>query len=124
MLDNDSVPQNDLLLGTVQVQQPGGIEAIDSIPASFFAADWIPNPVRSAASLRYGLPSAADVRLTIFSVDGRQIRVLVNGLKPAGYHCAMWDGRDDIRRSCAPGVYFCRADVGPLRRSYKLTVAR
>jgi DNA-binding beta-propeller fold protein YncE len=124
MLGNDSVPQNDLLTGTVTVQRPGGVEETVSIPATFFIADWAPNPIRSAASLSYGLPEAAEVRLSIYSVDGRQVRVLVNGTRPAGYHRAQWDGRDDAGRMCVPGVYFCRADVGPLRRSYKLTVTR
>jgi len=124
MLADDSLPQNDLLRSTVQVQRPGGVEAIDSMPTSFFVTDWSPNPTRTAASLRYGLPRAAEVRVSIFSVDGRQVRTLVNGLEPAGYRCVRWDGRDAAGCACAPAVYFCRADVGPLRKSHKLTVTR
>jgi DNA-binding beta-propeller fold protein YncE len=122
MLADDSVPQNDLLRGTVTVQRTGGVEETVAIPATFFIAEWTPNPVRSAARLSYGLSRAAEVRLSIYSVDGRQTRVLVDGARPAGYYWAYWDSRDDAGRICVPGVYFCRAEVGPLQKSHKLTV--
>ena len=69
-----------------------------------------PNPARGAAMLTFALPAPGDVRLSIFGVDGRLVRALVDGELPAGVHREVWDGRTDGGRTVAPGIYFCRLE--------------
>ena len=51
------------------------------------------------------------VSLRVYDVSGRLVRTLVDGEKGAGYHTAVWDGRDDAGTEVASGVYFCRMEA-------------
>jgi hypothetical protein len=52
------------------------------------------------------------VELAIFGLDGRRVRDLASGPRPAGAYHADWDGRDDAGRGVAAGLYLARLD-GP-----------
>jgi len=83
-----------------------------------------PNPFRPAATIRYALPVASDVRLAIHDASGARMRTLVAGREGAGEHGASWDGRDEAGAPAAPGVYFLRIRAGGIERSEKLVLAR
>ena len=68
-----------------------------------------PNPLRREARLDFELPHAANVRLDVFDVSGRQVRALVDGEGYApGTHHIVWDGNDAQGRPVANGVYTIR----------------
>ncbi|MEO0081689.1 MAG: hypothetical protein ABIL25_05265 [candidate division WOR-3 bacterium] len=48
------------------------------------------------------------VVLQIFSTDGRMVRSMVAGSRPARNDLFVWDGRDQENRMVCPGTYFCR----------------
>ncbi|QXD13891.1 CHRD domain-containing protein [Rhodocaloribacter litoris] len=65
-----------------------------------------PNPFNPATTLHYGLPEEGPVTLVVYNLLGEQVAVLLDRTwKPAGYHTAHWDGRDDAGRPVASGVY-------------------
>ena len=70
-----------------------------------------PNPLRSEASIGFGLAYAAHVTLAVFDPSGRRVRTIFEGFLDPGKHSAQWDGRDDQSRSVANGLYFYRLDV-------------
>jgi hypothetical protein len=57
-------------------------------------------------------------------VAGRLVRVLVDGVRPAGRYVELWDGRDADGRAVASGVYFYRLDAGAYSRTLKMVLAR
>lgn len=67
-----------------------------------------PHPVRGTAQVRFELASAGPVALDLHGLDGRRVRRLANGPRPAGLHSLHWDGRGEDGRKVAPGVYFAR----------------
>ena len=69
-----------------------------------------PNPFRSSTELGFSIPRAEHVRLAVFDVAGRIVRVLVDRELPAGRHEVTWDGKDDGGRSLANGTYFYKLD--------------
>jgi len=71
-----------------------------------------PNPFNSATVIRFLLPTAADVQLSIFNLAGQQVATLVEGVREAGAYTVRWDGRDDDGRALASGVYLYRLRVG------------
>jgi flagellar hook assembly protein FlgD len=72
-----------------------------------------PNPFNPSTTLRFALPLAGGVRLSIYDIGGRLVRDLVSGLYPAGTHTAVWDGRDAAGRSLASGSsYVARMEAG------------
>lgn len=50
-----------------------------------------PNPFRASATLEYTLQEAADVRLAVYDVLGREVAVLADGLQPAGVEQVTFD---------------------------------
>ncbi|RME25571.1 MAG: T9SS C-terminal target domain-containing protein [Candidatus Zixiibacteriota bacterium] len=70
-----------------------------------------PNPFNPTTSIRFSLPRAGDVRLTVFNVLGRKIVSLVAGRYPAGHYTVTWDGTDQNGRPVASGLYLYRIET-------------
>lgn len=45
-----------------------------------------PNPVKSTSTIRFDLPSAQKVKLTLVDISGREVKVLMNKLAESGTH--------------------------------------
>jgi hypothetical protein len=75
-------------------------------------AQWVagiaPNPTMSRCRIRFALPENTPVVLAIFDVGGRRVRVLENGVLPAGPHEVEWDGTTEDGVQAPSGTYFCR----------------
>jgi hypothetical protein len=65
-----------------------------------------PNPARGGTEFALWLPAAGPVSLVLHDAQGRQVRELLRGERPAGEHRARWDGRDDGGRVAPEGIYF------------------
>jgi len=83
-----------------------------------------PNPFNPWTALRYDLPEAGRVRLSLYNVSGQLIRTLVDGERPAGSYSVVWDGTDDAGRNVASGVYLCRMIAGEFGAVRKLVLVR
>jgi hypothetical protein len=70
-----------------------------------------PNPFRSAASIRWTAARVGSVRITVYDLGGRLVRVLESGERPAGAGETAWDGRDAHGRPVASGVYAVRVQT-------------
>lgn len=70
-----------------------------------------PNPSRDGASIRYALPRAADIRLTVYDLAGRLVRVLESGPQVVGEHATRWDGRDAAGAETSAGLYMVKLHV-------------
>ncbi len=83
-----------------------------------------PNPFREQTTLEYVLPEPASVRLAVYDVLGRQIRVLTDENQEAGRHTVAWDGRDESGKRMASGVYLARLVVDGTTKVRKMTFVR
>jgi hypothetical protein len=90
----------------------------------FMLLDNYPNPFNPATRIPYLLLDRMKIRITVYDLMGREVRVLAEGEKPAGQHEAVWDGTDKKGRVVANGVYICRLVVGQFALTKKLTLAR
>ncbi|MEM1055204.1 MAG: T9SS type A sorting domain-containing protein [Bacteroidota bacterium] len=95
------------------------VEDDNGFPREVRLASIAPNPVQSAAVLRWGVPQATAVDLRIYDLRGREVAVLAEGeAVQAGWHETTW--RPDL----ANGVYLVRLMVGAEVRTKKLLVVR
>ena len=83
-----------------------------------------PNPTAAAASLRLALPRPGVLRLAVYDVGGRRVRLLAEGALDAGVRTIEWDLRDDRGRHVNPGLYFVRLDDSGETRFRRLAVGR
>ncbi len=83
-----------------------------------------PNPFREKTRLTYTLPSQGDVKLEVFDVLGRRVRVLVEESRDTGTYHATWDGANDVGRRVASGVYLGRLSFKGKTLTQKLVVVK
>ncbi|NNE42596.1 MAG: T9SS type A sorting domain-containing protein [Gemmatimonadetes bacterium] len=81
-----------------------------------------PNPVRDLTQLRYFLPRAGRVDVSIHDVSGRKVRALYSGHQSAGSRAVWWDRRNDGGRAVGSGVYWVRLETEDGRRSQQIVV--
>ena len=108
--------------GTLNILGP--LDAEGSIPAVAWLGRATPNPARSGASFRFGLPRDARIDFALFDERGRRVRKLWSGVMTAGEHSLRWDGRDDAQRVMPSGLYFYRLRVEGRQFSGRLLVTR
>jgi len=87
------------------------LQVEDRIEGVSLSANY-PNPFNSNTTIRFALPTSADIKLSIFNLTGRHVATLVNGVRSAGTYTLRWDGRDDDGRELASGVYLYRLRTG------------
>lgn len=80
------------------------------IPKEFVLEQNYPNPFNPSTKITFGLPSSQQMKIAVYNLLGKQIRLLAEGSFPAGYHSIIWDARDDFGRQVGPGIYFCRME--------------
>ncbi len=84
-----------------------------------------PNPFNPTTSMSFYSPGGATpVSLRVYSVDGRLVRTLVDGVVSAGRHTAVWDGTDERGVSVASGVYFARLSAGDETQQKKMALLK
>ena len=93
-------------------------------PVQFSLSQNAPNPFNPITTLRFSVAEAGAVRLTIYDVNGREVRTLVEGALPAGHHEVVWDARDNIGRAVASGVYVYRLTSGESVATRRMTLIR
>ncbi len=67
-----------------------------------------PNPAIGPTRVAFDLPREARVSLGVYDLAGRRVRALAEGMRAAGRHEAIWDGRADGGHVALAGVYFVR----------------
>ncbi|MBN1559197.1 T9SS type A sorting domain-containing protein [candidate division KSB1 bacterium] len=75
---------------------------------SYTLAQNYPNPFNSQTEIEFQLSKAGHVKLSIYDVQGRVIKTLVEDHKIAGRYDIVWDGDNDIGVAVASGAYVMR----------------
>lgn len=57
------------------------------------------------------LPTAADVRVTVYNALGQKVRTLLDARRDAGVHTLSWCGQNDADVPVAGGIYLIRMEV-------------
>ena len=76
-----------------------------AMPQQYQLKQNYPNPFNPGTTIRYNLPRAADVRISIYNMSGRKVLTLVSGKQPAGEHSLYWDAS-----GTASGIYFIKLE--------------
>jgi hypothetical protein len=107
-----------------QVQGTGKIIVDSSLPdRPTLYPNW-PNPFNSETHIRYYLPRAAQVRLTILNQAGQLIHTLVDTEQETGFYQVSWDGSSDAGLDRGSGLFFLKLQTGDLVRVRKMLLVR
>ncbi len=87
-------------------------EVAKLLPEAFELAQNFPNPFNPSTAISFKLPRESEVRLEIVSLLGQRIVTLAEGKFVPGVHTVVWDGKDQLGKPVASGVYFYRLFAG------------
>ena len=97
--------------------------AIPVVPLTLYQN--APNPFNPTTTLRYYLPAACGVTLSIYDASGRLVATLVDRERQeSGQHAGIWPGLDSRGRAVPSGVYFSMLTAGKERLSKKMILLR
>ncbi len=83
-----------------------------------------PNPFSGATRIEVTLDEAGPVRIGVYDVSGRRVRVLDAGVRGPGTHGVSWDGRDAAGVEVTSGVYFYRIEGNVLVAPRRMLLVR
>jgi hypothetical protein len=97
---------------------------LPALPISYALEQNYPNPFNPTTTIKYDLPEAAKVTMTVYDIVGREVAKLVDGELDAGYHTAVFDGS-----RYASGIYFVRmtaqgSDAKPYVKTMKIVLIK
>jgi hypothetical protein len=84
-----------------------------------------PNPFNPKTTIEFAVPAGTEhVRLSIYSVNGRLVRTLIDEAVGAGQHVVVWDGADENGADLGSGIYFARLATGGENVFRKMTLLK
>jgi uncharacterized protein DUF4397/type IX secretion system substrate protein len=99
-------------LNMVEVYADGSVvgtasQPIGTLPSTYDLETNYPNPFNPSTMIRFSTPQTGTVRLAVYDLLGREVRVLVDGLVNAGDHEVRFDAKD-----LPSGTYLYRLETG------------
>lgn len=95
------------------------------IPSAFSLEQNYPNPFNPTTNIVFSLPKLAEVKLTIYTLLGQRVAVLVdNEKRAAGKHTVQWDGRDKTGNLVPSGVYIYKIESGDFSQARKMLLMK
>ena len=100
-----NVIEQQLVLASVPAKE-------QSLPTDFSLSQNYPNPFNAMTFFDYTIDKESHVVIKIISIDGKEIRTVVDANKPAGHYRVKWNGKDAAGRDVASGVYLIKMMTG------------
>jgi len=83
-----------------------------------------PNPFNPSTLINFSLPVPGDVKLRVYDINGQLVRTLVAGEMSAGRHSVSWNGRHELNRIVAAGMYIYKITVEDANGRHLFTQTR
>lgn len=105
------------------------IDAAGKMVTEFELLTAYPNPFNLSTTVPFRLYREANIRLAVYNMQGQVIKVLAEGVQPAGSHTVVWDGTDTAGNIVPSGVYMIRLDTTgrrgmPIQLSRKIALVK
>jgi hypothetical protein len=91
----------------------------EEIPSTYALYQNYPNPFNPTTNIKFSIPQASHVKLTIYDAVGREVETLVNNQLVAGTHTIEWSGKN-----IASGVYLYRIEANNFVKVNKMLLVK
>lgn len=91
----EDAPQEGIVEGELTFYTGSGISSVVDLEAEGFRLS-IPNshPISGSSIVKYSLPEPENVRISLFDMQGKEVKVMVKGMQAAGEHTFQLDATD------------------------------
>ncbi len=99
------------------IEVPGNVHSL---------AQNFPNPFNPSTALSFTLAgdSPEATNISIYDVQGKKVRTLINETLGAGPHRVIWNGKNDSGRMVSSGMYFYKIKSGDFSATKKMTLLK
>lgn len=104
---------------TVYVDFVSSVEPIPGVPTDYALEQNYPNPFNPVTIIRYALPQASEVTLTVYNLLGQKIEVLVNEYQSVGVYQVDFSGQ-----SLPSGIYIYYLTAGTYIETKKMVLLK
>jgi hypothetical protein len=91
----------------------------NEIPKAFELSQNYPNPFNPVTTISYAIPKAGNVKIVVTDVLGKEVAVLVDEDKPAGYYNLSFDGTN-----LPSGTYFYTIRAGDFKDTKRMILVK
>ena len=102
-----------------QFEYSKAIEVDFGVPKKFELSQNYPNPFNPTTTIRFNLPEAGNVKLTLFNILGQELQTLVNEFKESGVHTINFNASE-----LNSGMYIYKIEAGTFVQTRKMTLVK
>jgi tartrate-resistant acid phosphatase type 5 len=88
-------------------------------PQKFILEQNYPNPFNPTTTIKFTMPEAGNVRITLFNILGQEVKTLVNGFRESGVHTIDFNASD-----LNSGIYIYKIKSGSFVQTKKMTLLK
>jgi hypothetical protein len=96
----------------------------NTLPTVYALEQNYPNPFNPSTTMKYAVPNTSFVSIKVYSILGKEIAVLKEGIVSAGEYSLQWNGRTKGGEHAASGVYFVRMESGSFKLTQKIVLMK
>jgi len=122
--NQDAIADHIKSLSTDKIDVSTGVQTSRYQPAAYQLSQNYPNPFNPTTTIYYSLEKSENVNLTVYNMLGQKVRTLVDHKINSGKYSAEWDGKDDLGRQMASGVYFYAMQAGSFSKTMKMLMMK
>ena len=93
-------------------------------PNQFKVFNAYPNPFNPVTTLRYQLPEANMVTVTIYDMAGKEVKTLIHQQQTAGLHGIQWNGTNNLGNMVSAGIYLYQVQSGVYNQTNKMILLK
>ena len=95
-----------------------------NLPTRYSIHQNYPNPFNPTTTIPYDVVKEGEVKIGIFDMLGRRVRVLVNEKMSSGSYEVKWNGKDDQNRFVSSDMYIVRMECNTAQESRKILLMK
>jgi hypothetical protein len=92
---------------------------LGGIPSEYKLDQNYPNPFNPSTTIRYSLPEGSDVKLAVYDVSGKEVKVLSEGFKSAGNYSINFSAA-----GLSSGIYYYRIITNAFTQTNKMLLLK
>jgi hypothetical protein len=100
------------------------VSTTNSLLEEFVLKDNYPNPFNPVTTLRYEIVVNTNVKITIYDMMGRLVKILTDKMEMAGYKSIKWNGTNDRNEPVSAGLYLYTIQAGDYRKTRKMVLIK
>ena len=103
-----------------------GLTISDDKQRTVVADDYVlaqnfPNPFNPSTKIEFKIPMIEQVNISVYNLEGRLIKTLVNQVMSAGNHVVNWDGTNEIGAKVSTGMYIYQLKTNSTNLNRRMT---